>query len=562
MFERIRHILAGAGFFTVLFAAFYLSPHVTVTDSRYALLASEVLLTDGTLKLDGLAEVPDYRILESGGHERLFYPAAGSVFSVPFMALVRPFGGSVFDKEGRYDPTREDALQKLLGALLCAVLGILMWRLAAQFTGGRAAMVIAIAASFGSPVWSTASRAVWMDTWGLLLLSIGLLMVVKPLRLPGLIILGSCLSWMYFVKPTYSIPVAAITGIVVWRHRLNAWPLLVTGAVWLVVFVLWSLHTFGTPLPEYYSTSMLKFRDVPDALASHIFSPSRGILVYFPAAAWAVWMVVRNRARVGDRDLVTAAFAVIVLHYVVHAAHSSTAGHCYGARFATPLVPWFVLLAAIGWEAVWREPACRRRFALACGLLLVLWGAFVNGRGAIEPKTWNWNIVPASIDDSRERLWDWRRPQFVADLLPEPLILPEEFPTLPSVLDFRGPDSAPYLLGRWDACESEGRWSMGANAAVIFSSWPGRGLQVRMTVRTAGPQRVEASLNGETVWEVHTGNERWFTVDFPLPATLVSDRNVLEFRFPDRRVPDQSRHIGDFRELGLMVRCIEFSHAK
>ncbi len=560
--EHGRLPFSCAGLFAVLFAVFYLSPHVTVTDSRYALLASEVLLTKGTLQIDGLVEVPDYRILKSGGHEHLFFPAAGSVFGMPFMALMRPFGGSVFDGEGRYDPSREEALQKLLGALLCAAFGVVVWRMAAQFTGEGTALVIAVAACLGSPVWSTASRAVWMDTWGLLLLSIGLLMVVKPLRFPGLVVLGTCLSWMYFVKPTYSIPIVAITGIAVWRHRLNAWPLLVAGAVWLGVFVMWSLHTFGTPFPEYFSTSMLRFRDVPDALAPHIFSPSRGILVYFPAAAWAVWMVLGNWARVRDRDMATAAFVVIVLHYVVHAAHSSTAGHCYGARFAAPLVPWFVLLAAIGWEAASKMPICSRRATLACGLLLALWGVVVNGRGAIEPKTWSWNTVPVNIDDSRDRVWDWRRPQFLADLLPEPLILPEEFPALPSIIDFRSPDSAAYLLGSWDACESEGRWSMGANAAVIFSSWAGRGIQVRMTVRTAGPQKAAASLNGETVWEVHTGNDGWFTVDFTLPAALVSDRNVLEFHFPDRKVSDKSRHIGDFRELGLMVRSIEFLPAK
>lgn len=546
-----RFLLFGAA----LFAVFYLSPHVTVTDSRYALLASEVLLTRGTLQLDGFVGLPDYRIHKSGGHEHLFFPAAGSVFSVPFMALARPFGGSVFDGAGRYDPAKEDALQKLLGALLCAVLGVLMWRLAAQFTGERAAMVIASAASLGSPVWSTASRAVWMDTWGLLLLSAGLLMVVRPMRFPGLIMLGTCLSWMYFVKPTYSIPIAAITGIAVWRHRLSAWPLLVTGAVWLVTFVMWSQLTFGTPLPEYFSTSMLRFRDVPDSLAPHIFSPSRGILVYFPAAAWAVWMVARNWVRVRDRDLAVAAFAVVVLHYIVHAAHSSTAGHCYGARFATPLVPWFVLLAAIGWDAA--APRSRR-VALACGLLLVLWGIAVNGRGATEPKTWSWNTVPANIDDSRERVWDWAHPQFLADMLPVPLVLPEAFPNLPARIDFRSPKSAPYLLGSWDACESEGRWSMGANAAVIFSSEKGRGMEVRMTAHTCGPQEMLAFLNGNPVWEARTEDDAWFTAVFTVPDGMVDDRNVLEFRFPDRRAPRTEKPDGDLRELGLMVRDIEF----
>lgn len=560
--ERGGRILAGAVLFAGLFAVFFLSPHITVTDSRYGLLAAEVLLTRGTLQLDGLVDSKDYRVCTSNGHDYPYFPAADSVLSVPFVAVMLPFGGSVLDDEGRYDGQREESRQKLLAALICAAVGVVIWRIAAQFTGEGAALAIAAAACLGSPIWGSASRAVWADTWGILLLSIALLMVVKPLRFPGLVALGTCLSWLYFVKPTFSVPITAVTAVVLWRFRLRALPLLLTGAVWLGLFLLWSRQTFGTWLPEYFAVSRLTLQNVPSSIAPHLISPSRGLLFYFPAALWAVWIVLRNWGRVRARDMATAAFATIILHYIVHAAHSSTAGHCYGARFSTALVPWFALLAAIGWRAASETPGRSGRLVVAIGIALSLLGVFTNGRGAIEPKTWRWNIFPADIDDVHARVWDWRRPQFLADMLPDPLILPGEFPSLPAGIDFRDPGSAPFLVGGWDATETEGRWSMGANAGVIFSTETGRGILVRMTAHTSSPQRVLALLNGETVWKVKTQNDGWFTVDFTLPGTLVGSRNVLEFRFPDRRILSRGEQIVDSRELGLMVRSLEFLPAE
>lgn len=551
-----RLVPRGIALFAFLFAVFHLSPHVTVTDSRYSLLVSEVLLTTGTLRLDGMVSPSDYRAYRKAGSVRLYFPEAGSVLAVPFMALVRPFGGSVFDGEGRFDPAREDALQKLFSALLCAAAGVVLWRLAARFASERAALVIAVSACLASPVWSSTSRALWTDTWGFLLLSLALLMAVKPLRGPGLVVLGTVLSWMYFVKPTYSVPVAAITAVVLWRQGWRSWLLPFTGAVWLAAFVFWSLHVNGTLQPDYFRASRLGESNLATSLAPHLFSPSRGLLVYFPFAVWAVWMVAANWRRLRDRDLAVAAFFVMVLHYAVHGSHSATAGHCYGARFSGPLIPWFVLLAAMGWDAATRRPGPGRSAAFAWGLVLVLWGVAVNARGALEPRTWRWNNEPANIDEAPERLWDWRRPQFAADLLPGVIDLPPVVPVLSPVLDFRKPSSSPFLVGAWSGPEEDGRWSCGTSAGLAFSAEPGRGIVLRLTARTFGPQQIICHFNGERVRSIRTEGDAWFTETFSLPATRVGDWNMLEFRFPDRRSPAGANPEGDRRELGLMVRTL------
>jgi hypothetical protein len=83
-------------------------------------------------------------------------------------------------------------------------------------------------------------------------------------------------------------------------------------------------------------------------------------------------------------------------------------------------------------------------------------------------------------------------------------------------------------------------------------------VQVRIKARTFGPQRVFGLFNGEKVWQVRTDGGGWFTGTFSLPGKLVEARNLLEFRLPDRRVPDGTGAEGDMRELGLMVGSLEF----
>lgn len=87
------------------------------------------------------------------------------------------------------------------------------------------------------------------------------------------------------------------------------------------------------------------------------------------------------------------------------------AGHSYGARFFTDMIPFFMML----WIAqLKREPFAFKNvnskllFALA-----VLWGLLIHANGAWNHGADQWNGTPVSVDHDPKRIWDWQDPQFL-----------------------------------------------------------------------------------------------------------------------------------------------------
>ncbi len=293
-------------------------------------------------------------------------------------------------------------------------------------------VVVAFGGALGTQVYSTASRALWSETWGILLLGVVIFLLVRSetgKRRFNPVLLASLLSWMYFVRPTFSVHILAVTVYLFIYHRRLFLRYAVTGATWLMVFVIYSWSNFGQLLPNYYRASRLQFDIFWEALAGNLVSPSRGLLVYVPSLLFVAYLLARYRRQLVHQRLVWLSLAIITGHLVVISSFSHWwGGHSFGPRFTTGLVPWFVLLGILGIRAMlnWREQSASDptragwRVQLACGALLLLMSAFINTRGATSHATWLWNMRPLEIDQHPERLWDWSQPQFLAGILPTP----------------------------------------------------------------------------------------------------------------------------------------------
>ncbi|MEL6714750.1 MAG: hypothetical protein AAFP86_13290, partial [Planctomycetota bacterium] len=98
-------------------------------------------------------------------------------------------------------------------------------------------------------------------------------------------------------------------------------------------------------------------------------------------------------------------------------------GHGYGARFSTDLVPLFALLGALGLagRAVAAPSARTRRVENAALIAAALFGALLNGAGAVSTGGEEWNRVPVPIGEDPGRCFDWSRSQPLCALFPERL---------------------------------------------------------------------------------------------------------------------------------------------
>jgi hypothetical protein len=433
-------LVAGAVIFIITFFFFLTSPVRQVADSNYSMLVSQSLLDHGSFTLDryvipgfnsSLPTEPQpnlkpYQLQLKGNHIYYYFPPGSSVLSVPYVAFMRLLGFSPVDDQAVFNYWGERSIEISLAALLMGVLSSVFFYTSRILLPLSWSVVIAIGGALGTQVWSTTSRGLWSDTWGIFLLGFVVWMLlaqeagVRPVR-P--VLLASLLSWTYFVRPTYGIPIIAIVGYMLISYPSRSVRFLMTGVAWLFAFILYSRYHFGQSLPDYYQANRLTFDSFPLAFAGNLISPSRGLLIFVPIIVFVFYLIVRYKKELTYRRLVVVSMFIIAAHLILVAGFSPWwGGHCYGPRYTAGLIPWFVLLGILSIKAAltaqeksdstklynrWKIEQVLGGIMLACSMT-------INGNGAVNRRTSNWNLRPVNVDERPERVWDWRDPQFLA----------------------------------------------------------------------------------------------------------------------------------------------------
>jgi hypothetical protein len=431
--------IAGAIIFVVTCLIFLVSQIRQVADSKYSMLVSESLLYQRSFALDRYV-IPGfdpekqiapghgwiYHLELVNGHLYYYFPPGSSVLSVPYVALMNLFGISAANSDGTYSKRGDAIIQCSLAAILMAAYASLIFFTSRLLLPLKWSLILAVGGALGTQVWSTASRALWSDTWGILLIGVVVYLLLahetaKHSLRP--VLLASLLAWSYFVRPTNSLPIVAVTIYMIAFHRRLLLGYFATGIIWLALFVAYSWSHFGQLLPNYYLASRLNFETFGKALATNLISPSRGLLVFVPVLIFVAYLLIRYAKSVASRRLLLLSLSVIASHLIVVSAFPHWwAGHSYGPRFTTGLVPWFVLLGILAVKArltrhegrTWKELPAGLKAELALGLLLLVSSVVINMRGATSNGTKIWNSSPVDVDVQPERVWDWAHPQFLS----------------------------------------------------------------------------------------------------------------------------------------------------
>jgi hypothetical protein len=411
--------------FAITSAIFLASPVRGLTDSRYSTLVGEALLRHGSFVLDpwfrDRTNLP-YQVETVGGHVYYWYPPGGPVLATPFVWILAGFGLSAVGHGGGYNSGGDRIVQAVLAAFSMGLLAVVFLKTALLILPPRWSWTVALAGSLGTQIWTTASRTLWSDTFLVLILGAVVWLLVlhetKKRRLSAPL-LATVLAWAYFARPTASLAIVAVTLYLALYHRGLLVSYLATGAVWIAVFVTYSWLLFGTLLPTYYRINRFSLHTLGSGLLGILFSPSRGQLVFVPVTLFVAYLVVRYWRSLPLRPLIMPALVTVLAYVMLIAAFDQWhGGHSYGPRYLTPLVPWLVLLAALGLHALLERRAPGMRIELAAGAVLLVCSVLVQARGACAPETWAWNKTPSDVSLHPERVWSWRDPQPLAGLLP------------------------------------------------------------------------------------------------------------------------------------------------
>jgi hypothetical protein len=500
-----------------------------------------------------------------------YAPPGSTVLSLPFIAIAGWFHLSPVDANGLYDQGQELRLSSILAALLMSAFSVLCFFFCRLLLPIPASLAVTLTASLGTQVWSTASRVVEPDTWTVLLLMFALsLLAANELGRVKLrpVLLATVLSWCYFVHPTTAISIAAIAVYVWLYHRQYFLRFFLTGLAWCLALVVYSWRNFGQLLPNYFQANRLGFKTFWEALPGNVVSPSRGLFIYVPVLVLIAVMLIYYWRILPLKRLVTAGVFVVVIHLLVISGFSHWwAGHSYGPRYWTSVVPWFVLFGSSIVKAIQLQShssAGRPVQAIALAGLAFA-GILIHARGALSQDTRVWNAKPYDIDLREGRLWNWRYPQFLAGLVSPPLPA-GMYPTVAvnTRIDLVKEDANRFLWYGWSNPESTYRWTDGKKVAFIFSLEKNQELTVtiRATPFTASglkdEQNFTFNLNGRPLQTVtlEAGGSR--DIVLRLPQASIKSENVISIECPDADSPANLGLSQDARLLGLAVEWIEF----
>ncbi|NOJ78037.1 hypothetical protein [Myxococcus xanthus] len=430
-------VLLFVGFFAAL-AAF---PVYTPFDSKLTLPTTLSLLREGNLDLDEYAPTfKSYRhgLYERDGHLYNYFPLGPSLVAVPmvvlvdgFVRLATPVGTlhpalakplahwrHIYDATGGVDLDAWNGPQRLFASALTALAGVVMFMLGtALHLSRQRALLLAAVFVFCTPLLSTASRALWQHGPSLLCLTLVLLSLVRAREAPRHVAwAGIPLALAYVMRPTNSLSVLVLSLYVLWTYPRQAWKFFAGALAVAIPWVAVNLIHYGSVLAPYYEPQRLELSAsrVAEALAGNLVSPARGLLVFTPVllmSAWGLWMDLRART-------FTRLHAVLVAVVALHWAAISTfphwwAGHSYGPRFFSDMVPYLVFfLVPVVRALQWKGPEARRGLTATFAVLAVL-SLVLHVHGASSRAVYRWNSLPLDVDEHPERLWDWSDPQFL-----------------------------------------------------------------------------------------------------------------------------------------------------
>jgi glycosyltransferase involved in cell wall biosynthesis len=403
--------------FALLLAVFAASPVTTSYDSRWSIHTATSFAHgrggDLTEYLPIIEKEDFYAIEYPDGRPRTRYPIGTSLLAMPAVVIsswLRPHFAE--DLRTRIPVRTEQFIASIIGA---AAGVIFFWVILSQFQSLAIALASTFIFSFCTSIWSTATRALWQHGPLVLMLVIAMLLSVRARRRPQLIQYVSLpLAMAYVVRPTAIVPIAMLSTYVLVCHR--AW--FVRYVCWaMIVAIPWGAYNFAVHkalLPSYYSQEAFsQSTRFVEGLLGNLFSPSRGLFIFSPVLLFALSGFVLALRDPEQRPLNIAYGAIVIAQLIIVGASSMWwAGHSFGPRFTTDIVPFLVYLTAFSFRLPETFRPRTQTALSACIAVLALAGLLIHAQGALRSESLAWNVIPNNIDQNTSRAWDWTDPQF------------------------------------------------------------------------------------------------------------------------------------------------------
>jgi hypothetical protein len=329
---------------------------------------------------------------------------------------VPPITAPAFEPQRRAD-------ERLAAAIVAALSAALCFLCAREIAGVGAALLTTAVFALATPMWSTASQALWQHgpvNAAVLAMTYALFRAGRA-REPAagngwVAAAGLCAGLLPVIRPTAALFSFAAAIFVVTALRPRAAWFATAALIGVAPGVAWNAAFFHSVFGGYDANARAyAFAPLPalGAFGALLVSPSRGLFVFSPVLAFAVAGAVRAW-RSPERDarlVVLLALASVALAVQYAFFRFWWAGYAYGPRFLTDVAAPAALALAYAVPKTLRSPAAAAFAAAFAFSVAVQFAGTASGAAGSD-----WNAVPVSIDRVPERVWDVADNQIVRNV--------------------------------------------------------------------------------------------------------------------------------------------------
>jgi hypothetical protein len=374
----------------ILFIVFMINGRpIGAGDTRATERVAASLVHERDFDLDEYPEVEPPFAREVGDHRVSIYPVLPAVLAAPVFALA----SLVFDLDENGSAMAGKIAASLLSA---AAAGLLFAAVRARRRTETEAVWAAGLFALGTTVWST-SQALWQHPAAVLFLCLALLWLTRAEE--DTVWAGRAgLPLALMVAARHSdVVIAAVLTVAIgirWPRRLLL--LALSAAPVAVLLLAYNAWAFGSPLAHGFSGSASRFSETWGVgQAGLLVSPGRGLFVYTPVAALAIFGLVRA-FRYGERWLTLALGGAALAHLLFVGKWGEWyGGESWGPRLMTDALPLLFLFIPEAMDVLPRVTAALGIVSIAVQAL----GAFAYD--------YRWErLYQRADEDKTAALWD------------------------------------------------------------------------------------------------------------------------------------------------------------
>jgi hypothetical protein len=424
--ESMKSIGLPVLIFIVVFTAYLSSPIITTFDSKWVVYVSMSIIKEGNTNLDEyedlLAEKSYNQIRRIDGHLYSKFPIGVSIVALPFVYLidtVTALSPSMNTLNKDFKKRIPRGVDGFIASFISALTAVFVYLVVALFFDTKKVpLILVFIFTFCTSSWSTASRALWQHGPSMLFLTITLYLILLARNRPALIQYSSVpLAFSYFIRPTNGLSLFVLTVFVLIQYRSYFLRYILWSLMIFVPFLVYNLNVYTSLTPSYYQFELSQISSrFYVALAGHLMSPSRGLFIFSPVLLFSIYGIYMKMKKGQFNSLDFSILGIILLHWIVISMPRGWwGGNCFGPRYFSDLIPYFVYFMIPSLTALFDFSGFRRKIFISTLSVFIAVSFFINSRGATSQAVYDWYSDPP-IKENQERLWDWHDIQFLRGL--------------------------------------------------------------------------------------------------------------------------------------------------